>query len=390
MISLQDVERLEERLVVGLMTGTSMDGLDVAVCSIRPGDRLTFDLLAFETVAMPEDLRQATAPDRLADIAAVARINQDLGAYFADALSDVLTPLRCTPHLIGSHGQTVYHENGKTTLQLGEPGILAARFGCPVVHDFRMNDIAVGGVGAPLVPYVDQRLLGHLGEALLVINIGGIANFTALQGNSEPDSGHPSDAILGMDCGPGNMLMDGLAKRWSDGELKADIDGHLAASGEIDQKLLTALKAHPYFASSPPRSTGREQFGDELLDEILVSRPLHEGNGQTVRNLMVTFAELTVWGIVDTYRRFVEPDLPVDRVIVSGGGSRNPVLMAGLEKSFAPAQVQPSDAVGLPVDAKEAIAFAILASDRIDRRTTNLPSVTGAGRHVLLGKITEC
>jgi anhydro-N-acetylmuramic acid kinase len=193
-----------------------------------------------------------------------------------------------------------------------------------------------------------------------------------------------------MDCGPGNMLMDGLAKRWSDGELKADIDGGLAASGEIDQKLLAALKAHPYFASSPPRSTGREQFGDDFLKRILAERDLHADNGQTVRNLMATFAELTVWGIVDTYRRFVEPNLPVDRVIVSGGGSRNPVLMAGLEKSFAPAQVQPSDAVGLPVDAKEAIAFAILASDRIDRRTTNLPSVTGAGRHVLLGKITEC
>ncbi|MGI9491111.1 MAG: anhydro-N-acetylmuramic acid kinase, partial [Geminicoccaceae bacterium] len=373
-----------------LMTGTSMDGLDVAVCSIKPGDHLTFDLLAFETVAMPEDLRCAMAPDQLTDIAAVARLNQDLGVYFADALSDMLTPLRCAPHLIGSHGQTVYHENGRTTLQLGEPGVLAARFGCPVVHDFRMNDIAVGGIGAPLVPYVDQRLLGHRGEALLVINIGGIANFTALPGDRGPSDDRSSNIILGMDCGPGNMLMDGLAARWSNGELKADIDGRLAANGEIDHGLLEELKASPYFATSPPRSTGREQFGDGLLDGILAGRNLDERNGQTVRNLMATLAELTVWGIVNTYQRFVEPDLPIDRVVVSGGGSRNPVLMAGLRKSFAPAPVQPSDAVGLPVDAKEAIAFAILASDRIDRRTTNLPSVTGARHHVLLGKITEC
>jgi len=367
-----------------------MDGLDVAVCLIRPGDHLAFDLLAFETVVMPGSLRCAMVTEQLTDIASVARLNQDLGQYFADALSDVLSPLKCTPHLIGSHGQTVYHEHGKTTLQLGEPGILAARYGCPVVHDFRMNDIAVGGTGAPLVPYVDQRLLGNTDEALLVINIGGIANFTALPGKRASGEGRFPETILGMDCGPGNMLMDGLAMRWSNGELKADMDGRLAANGEVDQKLLAALKAHPYFASTPPRSTGREQFGDDFLDRILTGRVLQEGNGQTVRNLMATFAALTVWGIVDTYQRFVEPHLPVDRVIVSGGGSRNPVLMDGLAQGFAPALVQPSDVVGLPVDAKEAIAFAILASDRIDRRATNLPSVTGASRHVLLGKITEC
>ncbi len=385
MVTLRDVEALDERVVVGLMTGTSMDGLDVAVCSIRPGDHLAFDLIAFDTIPMPGNLRHAMTAEELTDIAAVARLNQDLGIYFADALSAVLSPLRYEPHLIGSHGQTVYHENGKTTLQLGEPGVLAARFDCPVVHDFRMNDIAVGGVGAPLVPYVDQRLLGNKDETLLVINIGGIANFTAL-----PGAHHPSRPVLGMDCGPGNMLMDGLAARWSNGEVSADIDGRLASNGAIDKQLLATLKAHPYFASSPPRSAGREQFGSDFLDQFLAGVNLQDGNGQIVRNLMATLAALTVWGIADTYHRFVGPDLPVDRVIVSGGGSRNPVLMDGLSKSFAPAPVETSDTVGLPVDAKEAIAFAILASDRIDRRATNLPSVTGARRHVLLGKITEC
>jgi anhydro-N-acetylmuramic acid kinase len=385
LIRVREVEALEERLVVGLMTGTSMDGLDVAVCAIRPGDRLAFDLLAFETVAMPGELRSAMRPDQLTSVAEVARLNQDLGAYFADAVSEVMAPLAIDPHLIGSHGQTVYHEHGRTTLQLGEPGPLAARFGCPVVHDFRMNDIAVGGTGAPLVPYVDQRLLGHLGEALLAVNIGGISNVTAL-----PADGHGQASVLGMDCGPGNMLMDGLAARWSDGRLKADIDGRLAADGHVDPALLAELKAHPYFASTPPRSTGREQFGDGFLEELLTGADLQRDNGQTVRNLMATFATLTVWAIADTYRRFIEPSQPVARVIVSGGGSRNPALMAGLAEHFSPVPVQCSDALGLPVDAKEAIAFAILASDRVDGRPCNLPSVTGAGRQVLLGKITEC
>lgn len=361
-----------------------MDGLDVAICMLRSGDQLDVDLLAFETVAIPPVLSKAMMPDQLDSIAAVARINQDLGIYFADAISDVLSQLDVRPHLIGSHGQTVYHEHGKTTLQLGEPAPMAVRFGCPVVHDFRMNDIAVGGTGAPLVPYVDQRLLGSLGEGLLVLNIGGIANVTAL-----PSADGSAD-VLGMDCGPGNMLMDGLAKRWSGGVLAADIDGRLAAEGTIDADLLEQLKEHPYFTSSPPRSTGREQFGDDFLESVLAPIDLNLDNGQRVRDVMATFAALTVWGIADTYRRFVKLTHPASRVIVSGGGSRNPVLMDGLSNSFAPAIVQSSDVLGLPVDAKEAIAFAILASDRVDGIPTNLPSVTGAHRSTMLGKITEC
>ncbi len=370
---------------MGLMTGTSMDGLDIAVCSIRPGDDLGIDLLAFETAAMPEDLRKAMEPERLSSPAAIAHLHQDLGTYFADAVERVMLPLGREPHLIGSHGQTVFHDHGRTTLQLGDPGPLAARFGCPVIYDFRMNDIAVGGAGAPLVPYVDQRLLSDRGQALLAINIGGIANVTAL-----PAEIVGKASVLGMDCGPGNMLMDGLARRWSKGEAQADIDGVLASGGRIDPLLLARLKSHPYFTSSPPRSTGREQFGDHFLSEILAGIDLHGDNGQTVRDLMATFAALTVWGIVDTYERFIAPSIEVTAVIVSGGGSRNPVVMAGLAEGFAPRLVQASDAMGLPVDAKEAIAFAVLASDRLDGRPTNLPSVTGAHRRVLLGRIAEC
>jgi anhydro-N-acetylmuramic acid kinase len=385
MRSLDEISELSERHIAGLMTGTSMDGLDVAICRIEPGERLVFELLAFETVPMPDDLRRDLAPERLADIAAVARVNQRLGDYFADALGEVVASGAHAVDLIGSHGQTVYHEHGVTSLQLGEPGPLAARFRCPVVSDFRMNDIALGGSGAPLVPYVDQRLLGRHGEALLAINIGGIANLTALPG--DPTA---SDQVLGMDCGPGNMLMDGLARRWSKGRDTADFDGRLARQGSVDQDLLAWLKAHAYFGETPRPSAGREQFGDDFLDEVLNEARTDLENEADVSALMATLAAFTVWGIADAYRRFVAPSSPVSQVIVSGGGSRNPALMDGLQESFGNIAVSASDSVGLPVDAKEAIAFAILASDRVDRRPTSLPSVTGARRQALLGKITEC
>jgi len=385
MPSLEEVSALKIRHVAGLMTGTSMDGLDVAICRIEPGEKLGVQLLAFETVSMPDDLRRDIAPERLTSIKAMARINQRLGDYFADALVEVVEPLDLGLDLIGSHGQTVYHEHGVTSLQLGEPGPLSARFDCPVVHDFRMNDIAVGGSGAPLVPYVDQRLLGKMGEALLLINIGGIANFTALPG--DPDAG---DRVIGMDCGPGNMLMDGLANRWSHGRLKADMDGLLALEGNVDHQLLDWLKSHPYFTDTPRSSAGREQFGDHFLDRILERAGIDLDDQAAVADLMATLAALTVFGITDAYQRFAAPSLPVVHVIVSGGGSRNPALMASLREGFGNLMVSASDEVDLPVDAKEAIAFAILASDRLDRRPTNMPSVTGARRQALLGKITEC
>ena len=251
------------RHVAGLMTGTSMDGLDVAVCRLWPGERLAFELLAFDTIAMPADLRTALDADRLTSVAAIARFNQKLGLYFTEALERVLAPLSIDLHLIGSHGQTVYHEHGMTTLQLGDGGPLAARFGCPVVDDFRMNDIAVGGSGAPLVPYVDHRLLAGRGEAVLAINIGGIANLTAL-----PAAPGGLDSVIGMDCGPGNMMMDHLAATWTRGERRADLDGRMAARGQVDEALFTRLTGHPFFLSPPPKSAGREQFGPPAWSSI--------------------------------------------------------------------------------------------------------------------------
>lgn len=381
-IRLDEVRSLAVREVAGLMTGTSMDGLDVALCRLTVGDPLEVELVAFETVPMPTPLRASLQADQLQDIAAVARANQALGGFFADALAAVLARRPRRLHLIGSHGQTVYHEHGRTTLQLGDPSPLALRFGCPVVHDFRMSDIAAGGCGAPLVPYVDHRLLGGRGEGLLAVNIGGIANLTALPRGARPDQ------IQGFDCGPGNMLLDELARRYSHGRLAADLDGALAAAGTVQPALLDGLLGHPFFAASPPKSAGREQFGPAFVDALLAK--VAPATPAAWHDLFATCAELTAVGIADGYRRYVAPAGTIDRVVVSGGGARNPELMRRLRTRLQPLPVAPSDGVGLPVDAKEAIAFAVLASDRIDQRPCNLPAVTGAARPVLLGKITEC
>jgi anhydro-N-acetylmuramic acid kinase len=383
MIRWAEVRAKRVRTVAGLMTGTSMDGLDVALCRVTSAPELGVELLAFETVPLPADLRAGLAAERLADLAALARAHAALGRFFADALAGVLERQPAELDLIGSHGQTVYHEHKLTSLQLGEPAHLAWRFRCPVVHDFRAGDIAAGGGGAPLVPYVDWRLLGGRGEALLAVNIGGIANFTAL-----PAAGDDPDAVQGMDCGPGNMLLDQLAERASGGRLCADLDGRLAARGQVRPDLLAALCAHPFFAAAPPKSTGREQFGRPFVDALLgTARP---GSEQDWCDLLATATELTAFGIHDAYQRYVAERLPVDVVVVSGGGARNPALMARLAARFGPVPVRTGDAYGLPVDAKEAIAFAILASERLDERPANLPSVTGAARQVLLGKIAEC
>ncbi len=369
------------RIVAGLMTGTSMDGLDVALCRITSAP-LACELVAFATVPLPADLRRAAADEKLADLGAIARLDMALGQFFAEALAGVLADHPAELDLIGSHGQTVYHEHGVTTLQLGAAAPLALRFGCPVVHDFRRADIAAGGAGAPLVPYVDHRLLGGRGRAILAVNIGGIANFTALPASADPG------AVLGMDCGPGNMVLDELARRSSGGRLSCDRDGRMAARGSVRPALLAALCGHPFFAAAPPKSAGREQFGAAYVDALLARAP--PKSEQDWCDLLATATELAAFGIDDGYRRHVAPRLPVDAVMVSGGGARNPQLMARLRARFAPLELAPSDDYGLPVDAKEAIAFAILASERLDERPANLPSVTGAGRQVLLGDVTEC
>jgi anhydro-N-acetylmuramic acid kinase len=378
-VGLDEVRAQRVRRVAGLISGTSMDGLDIALCRIAPGDDLKVELQDFAMEPFPAELRAALEVGRL-DLAGLARAHLALGGFFAEALAKLLSQHDFPVDLIGSHGQTVYHEHGVTTLQLGDPGALTLRFNCPVVHDFRTNDIAAGGCGAPLVPYVDHRLLARHGP-LLAVNLGGIANLTYI-----PEKGS-IDKVLGMDCGPANMVLDELARRYTGGRAACDLDGRLAAQGQVHAAWLARLTGHPVFTEPPPKSVGREQFGAGYVDELLGEfAPASAADWQ---DLLATATELAAFGVAEAWRRFVAPAGPIRQVVVGGGGARNPELMRRLAARFAPIPVRPSDAVGLPVDAKEAIAFAVLASDRIDGRPTNVPSVTGAQRRVLLGRITE-
>ena len=286
--------------------------------------------------------------------------------------------------LVGSHGQTVAHEHGVATLQIGEAAVLAERLGCPVVADFRQNDIAVGGCGAPLVPMVDRWLLSRPGVGILTLNLGGIANVTACR---PPGMPRP---VFGFDCGPGGMVLDELARRRSAGKESCDRDGRLAAAGLVDPALLTELLADPALARhrrgrSAASNTGRHSSNALAGPAATGRRPPVAGH---VRHVHRADGPGGGQGLPDIRGAGFKT---VGEVIVSGGGARNLELMRRLALAFDPVPVAvTSDRYGLPVDFKEAIAFALLASARVDGIPANLPAVTGARRPVLLGKLTEC
>ncbi len=381
-LDLDSVRARPERVVAGLMTGTSLDGIDVALCRIAAGRPRLLALLAAETFPIPADLRARLLVAGIADAAELARLSRALGQAYAEAAAALAARRGLTIELVGSHGQTVYHEHGVTTLQIGEAAELACRLGCPVVADFRQNDIAAGGCGAPLVPIVDSWLLRRPGIGVLALNLGGISNITALPPAESPDE------VIGFDCGPANMVLDGLVERFTSGSARYDEGGQLAAAGRVDAALLSELLADPLFAQAPPRSFGREQFGAPYVDRLLArARP---ASRQDWQDLLATATELSARAVADAVRAFVGHEMALGEVVASGGGARNPELMRRLALAMAPVPVRTTDEHGLPADFKEAIAFALLASARIDRIPGNLPSVTGASRPVLLGKITEC
>jgi anhydro-N-acetylmuramic acid kinase len=370
-----------DRIVAGLMSGTSMDGIDVAICRVPRGEPRSVELLGARTVAWAEAAAQRLRRAHLADTAELARLNRLVGEAFAEAAAGLAGELRLSLDLAGSHGQTVYHEHGVTTLQIGEAAYLAERLGCPVVSDFRQNDVAVGGCGAPLVPIVDRWLLARPNEAVLAVNIGGISNLTFV-----PPSQRDDLPVLGFDCGPGNMVLDELARRRTGGALACDRDGRFAAAGRVDPDLLARLLADPALAQAPPRSLGREQYGTAFVARLLADRPPR--SAREWDDLFATLAELTARAIADSYERWVMPRRQVAEVVVAGGGARNPDLLRRLGVAMAPVPVVTSDVRGLSADFKEAIAFALLASARMDGIPANLPEVTGARRRVLLGKVT--
>jgi len=366
---------------VGLMSGTSLDGIDAAVVSISGDD---VELVAFTTCALEDKLKEPILrlnQPGFDEIDAVGMLDRELGFTFADAALKVIQQAGLEPTqivAIGSHGQTLRHrpqgmDNSLPfTLQIGDAATIAEKTGITVVSDFRKRDIAACGQGAPLVPFVHQRLFAQKGKNIAVVNIGGIANVTYLGADH---------VILGFDTGPGNMVMDALIQTMTDARFCYDEEGELAATGKIHRALLDDLLKHPFFKKMPPRSTGREDFGEGVIHQIMAV-------DITDADKMATACALTVQSIVASLQYL--PEQP-DIWYICGGGALNQYLMQQLTDALAPAQVQTTTDIGLPVEAVEAVAFAVLAERTLAGEVNTLSAVTGAlhdvsGGQIILGK----
>ncbi len=377
----------EERLVVGLISGTSMDGVDAALARIKgSGLETQIHLIKFICVPYESSIREKLENVGLGgSIDEISEINFLVGESFAKAAFAVIEEAGLAPEavdLIGSHGQTIYHNPPSSkkgipsTMQIGELDVIAERTGLTTIGDFRPRDITAGGEGAPLVPYVDYLLFGRPGRVTATQNIGGISNVTVVSERIED--------VIAFDTGPGNMLMDNVLSLATNGKEKYDRDGKLASRGVVDEKLLDQLLSNPFFDQPPPKSTGAELFGNEKARELYT---LVEKKRISLADLMATLLALTVESIARSYERFIFPKWRVNEVILSGGGARNSALVEGLRKRLDHMEFSTSDKYGIPVDAKEALAFAILANELVSGNYTNLPSVTGARWPVPLGKI---
>ena len=388
-----DSTDVPSRLAVGLMAGTSLDGVDAALVRLSGSlDRPKVRLRAFITVPYARGLRETLmriAGGEPATLGELSDLNSRVGEALAEAVLAVCRRARVEPGrlaVIGSHGQTVYHQGsaskGKrpSTLQIGEAALIAYETGARVVADFRPADIAAGGEGAPLVPMVDYLFLRDDRQGTVALNIGGIANVTVI-----PPGARPQD-VFGFDTGPGNMVMDALVQRFTRGRKHYDAGGRIAARGKMISRLLEECMNFAFFRRQPPKSAGREQFGDEFL------RCYFLGKSQHPDDLLRTASELTTRSIVEALDLFVFSRLGpgrIHRLVVSGGGAHNKFLLRRLKELLPRLPVQLSDHYGLPVDVKEAIAFAVLADRTLQGLPGNLPSVTGARRSVVLGKLVR-
>jgi anhydro-N-acetylmuramic acid kinase len=377
-------------LIVGLMSGTSLDGVDAALVEVEgtTEDDVSARLVRALTLPYDEPRREAIHAAIAAGTAqALCGLHADLGEWLAEAALRVCADAGVGLDrlaAIGSHGQTVWHippSAGKrgATLQLGDAATLAERTGCAVVSDFRTRDMAAGGHGAPLVPYADRLLFSAPGKARALQNVGGIANVTRV-----PPKGS-DDPVFAFDTGPGNALIDAAVELATDRRLTFDRDGALAARGEVDGALLAELLRHPYFAAEPPKSTGREAFGRPFV-ERLVEATQPEGDRDWLE-LVATLTELTARTIADAYERWVLPR-GVAEVVVTGGGARNLTLMARLRALLAPLPVVDGAALGIDPDAKEAVAFALLAWAHLRGIPANVPEASGAAGPRVLGSLT--
>jgi anhydro-N-acetylmuramic acid kinase len=380
-------------IVAGVMSGTSADGVDVAIVRLRgTGSYLSHELLGHHHFEYPKPLRQAVLRAMNAaaiSVAELSRLNFRLAEFYAEAVQQARKKTRAPGlDLVGCHGQTIYHQGeaepylGKKlacTWQTGEGSVVAARLGVPVVSDFRPADMAAGGKGAPLVPLLDFAVFRKTGYGQIAQNIGGIANLTAIPADARPDD------VLAFDTGPGNMVIDQLMQILLNKPY--DREGDVARRGAVLAPVLQQALAAPYFKQEPPKTAGREEFGREYARQFL------RRCGRAAKaDIIATATALTAVSIGEAVQRFVLPNKRgrFQRLIASGGGTKNPTLMKMLESNLENAgiELRYSDQYGIPSQAKEAMAFALLAYETWHRRPGNLPSATGARKPVVLGKIS--
>jgi anhydro-N-acetylmuramic acid kinase len=382
----------QTRRVVGIVSGTSADGATVAITEIQGSfNELDVNLLAYKTFNYPFDLGEEVFKlfnPNSSGVEHVCKMNFVLGHFFAEAANRLIeeSGFKCSEiDLIGSHGQTVWHNPAKdqisgylasSTMQLGEPTVIAQRTSLPVVADFRKADMAVGGEGAPLSPYLDFTLHRSPEKSRVFQNLGGIANLTYLPKNCELDK------VIAFDTGPGNMMIDATVKYFSEGKLSYDKNGWHAFRGKRNEDFLNILLKHPYFSRIPPKTTGREEFGEAYTKSLI-----HEADAIDLKSadLITTLSSLTVESVAKAY----EDHLPgaVDEVYLSGGGALNSFIVEGLRERLKPIPIMSYDELGINSLAKEAVLFAILANEHIIGVPSNIPSATGARKRVVLGTI---
>jgi anhydro-N-acetylmuramic acid kinase len=375
-------------LAAGIMSGTSLDGIDAVIVEING---LPVHTLAFHTVPYAPEVRAAlmAVSNCGTHTREIARLHFLLPELYAAAFKQACKKAKVAPEevaVIGCHGQTIYHEGeasaylGKkvaASLQIGDGSVLAARTGVPVVCDFRPADIAHGGQGAPLVPYVDYLLFHDKEASRVALNIGGIANLTWI-----PAGAMPSE-IAAFDTGPGNMVIDQLVEHYTNGARQYDKDGAMAAEGMVDPEVVANLLSEQFFLQKPPKSVGREQYGREFVGRLL-------GLNLAAADTVATATYFTAAAVADGIARFAGgEEKPPDQVIVSGGGVHNKTLLRFLRAELPESEVMRSEIAGIDADAKEAIAFAILANETLRGRPSNLPAATGAKRPVILGKLCQ-
>jgi len=390
-VQVQRQSKHAPHLIVGLMSGTSADGIDAVVAEISgSGRRFRARVLSHTHQPFSPMLRQHILQVCLhGTVAEICELNFALGEHFARAALAAIRRAKRRPGdiaAIGSHGQTIHHlPNARkpSTLQIGEPAVIAERTGITTVADFRARDIAAGGQGAPLVPFADWALFTDSTRPRIVQNIGGIGNLTFLPPRAELDD------VIAFDTGPGNMVIDSLVAALTHGQRTFDRAGRLAARGQVSEKLLTELMAHPFLRRRPPKTTGREEFGEMFVDRMLASaRRLR----LRAEDMVATATALTAASIADAYRRFVFPKLKVAElgkleIILGGGGAKNPTLRRMLAKQLGTGELLTHEDFGIANAAKEALAFAILAHETLQGKPGNVPSATGARHAAILGKI---